>query len=108
MRFRNDINGLRAIAVLPVIFFHAGLNGFDGGFLGVDVFFVISGFLITSNINKSQAKGEFSLLGFYDKRTRRILPPLILTLLITLIFSFVFMLPYDLKNFGQSLVATSF
>ncbi len=108
MQFRKDINGLRAIAVLPVIFFHAGLNGFDGGFLGVDVFFVISGFLITSNIIKSQANGEFSLLGFYDKRARRILPPLILTLLITLIFSFVFMLPYDLKNFGQSLVATSF
>ncbi len=108
MQFRKDINGLRAIAVLPVIFFHVGLNGFDGGFLGVDVFFVISGFLITSNIIKSQANGEFSLLGFYDKRARRILPPLILTLLITLIFSFVFMLPYDLKNFGQSLVATSF
>ena len=108
MKFRNDINGLRAIAVLPVLFFHAGMTGFDGGFLGVDVFFVISGFLITSNIIKRQFNGEFSLLNFYDKRARRILPPLILTLLTTLILSFLFMLPYDLKNFGQSLVATSF
>ncbi|BAJ01458.1 acyltransferase family protein [Shewanella violacea] len=108
MKFRNDINGLRAIAVLPVIFFHAGVIGFNGGFLGVDVFFVISGFLITANIIKSQKSDSFSLLSFYDKRARRILPPLILTLLITTVFSFVFMLPYDLKNFGQSLVSTSF
>ncbi|NQZ26987.1 MAG: acyltransferase [Colwellia sp.] len=107
MKFRHDINGLRAIAVLPVIFFHAGVSGFSGGFLGVDVFFVISGFLITANIIKSQKGGDFSLLSFYDKRARRILPPLILTLLLTTILSFVFMLPYDLKNFGQSLVSTS-
>lgn len=107
MNFRHDINGLRAIAVLPVIFFHAGINGFDGGFLGVDVFFVISGFLITANIIKSQKCEDFSLLSFYDKRARRILPPLILTLFITTILSFIFMLPYDLKNFGQSLVSTS-
>ena len=108
MQFRNDINGLRAFAVLPVIFFHAGLPGFAGGFLGVDVFFVISGFLITSNIVSRQSEGSFSLLSFYDKRARRILPPLIFTLLLTLILSFVFMLPYDLKNLGQSLVATIF
>ncbi len=108
MQFRNDINGLRAIAVLPVIFFHAGMSSFGGGFLGVDVFFVISGFLITSNIIKNQSQGNFSILSFYDKRARRILPPLILTLLLTLIFSFIFMLPYDLKNLGQSLIATSF
>ena len=108
MQFRKDINGLRAIAVLPVIFFHAGLNGFDGGFLGVDVFFVISGFLITSNIIKKQSEGNFSLLDFYDKRARRILPPLIFTILATTLLSFYFMLPYDLKNFGQSIIATSF
>lgn len=107
MRFREDINGLRAIAVLPVIFFHAGLNGFEGGFLGVDVFLVISGFLITSSIINNQRKERFSLLDFYDRRARRILPSLVFTLLVTLILAFVFMLPYDLKNFGQSLVATS-
>lgn len=107
LEFRKDINGLRAIAVLPVLFFHAGVKGFDGGFLGVDVFFVISGFLITSNIITEQLNGKFSLLGFYDKRARRILPPLILTLLLTLLLSFIFMLPYELKNLGQSIVATS-
>jgi len=105
--FRKDINGLRAIAVLPVIFFHSGLSAFSGGFLGVDVFFVISGFLITSNIINNQSESSFSLLEFYDKRARRILPPLFLTILITTFFSFLFMLPYDLKNYGQSIVATS-
>ncbi|MBW8185214.1 acyltransferase family protein [Shewanella nanhaiensis] len=107
MNFRHDINGLRAIAVIPVLLFHAGVNGFEGGFLGVDVFFVISGFLITANIIKSQKRNDFSLSSFYDKRLRRILPPLIFTLVVTTALSFLFMLPYDLKNFGQSLVATS-
>ena len=107
MQFRKDINGLRAIAVLPVIFFHSGVTFFQGGFLGVDVFFAISGFLITSNIINTLNTGDFTLIEFYDRRARRILPALVFTLLVTLIFSFIFMLPYDLKNFGQSLVATS-
>lgn len=108
MSFRKDINGLRALAVLPVIFFHAGLGSFEGGYLGVDVFFVISGYLITANILSEKKQESFSLLSFYDRRARRILPPLILTMLIVLFFSFMFMLPYDLKNLGQSLVATSY
>ena len=107
MIFRNDINGLRAFAVLPVIFFHAGIFGFDGGFLGVDVFFVISGFLITSNILKNLTEEKFSLISFYDRRARRILPALFFTMLVSFLLSIFFMLPYDLKNFGQSLVSTS-
>lgn len=104
--FRQDINGLRAIAVLPVLFFHAQWEMFSGGFLGVDVFFVISGFLITSLIIKDINVGKFSFASFYDRRARRILPALLVTCLLTTILSFIFMLPYDLKNYGQSLFAT--
>lgn len=108
MQTRHDINGLRAVAVLPVLFFHSGLPGFEGGFLGVDVFFVISGFLITSLIYKATSTGQFSFIHFYDRRARRILPAFFFVVLITSIASIFFMVPYDLKNFGQSLVASTF
>ena len=106
MNFRNDINGLRALAVLPVLFFHAHLIGFEGGFLGVDVFLVLSGFLITSIILKDMEQENFSILSFWNKRLRRIFPALIFMLTITTVVSFFVMLPYDLKNYGQSLFAT--
>lgn len=106
MIFRNDINGLRALAVIPVLFFHAHLFGFEGGFLGVDVFFVISGFLITSIIINDLMQNKFSILSFWNKRLRRIFPALFFMLIISTIVSFFVMLPYDLKNYGQSLVAT--
>ncbi len=105
--FRDDINGLRALSVIAVILFHTGLETFKGGFLGVDVFFVISGFLITTNIIKQRNENKFSIISFYDKRIRRIMPALFFTLLITSIVAFFLMLPYDLKNFGQSLFASS-
>ncbi|MYM59626.1 acyltransferase family protein [Vibrio sp. OCN044] len=108
MNFRYDINALRAIAVLGVIFFHAGVSVFEGGFLGVDVFFVISGFLITSHLIKDFNSDDFSIIKFYDRRVRRIMPALIVTMLVTTVASFFFMLPYDLKNFGQSLVSSAF
>ncbi|MCT7481724.1 acyltransferase family protein [Aliarcobacter cryaerophilus] len=104
--FRNDINGLRALAVMPVLFFHAHLFGFEGGFLGVDVFFVISGFLITSIIINDIEQDKFSIWSFWNKRLRRIFPALLFILIISTIVSFFVMLPYDLKNYGQSLVAT--
>lgn len=106
MNFRSDINGLRALAVLPVLFFHAGLPLFSGGFLGVDVFFVISGYLITEKLLSSFVSGRFSLAGFYDNRIRRIIPALLILCAFTTAASFIFMLPYSLKNYGQSLVAT--
>ena len=74
LHFRSDIEGLRALAVLPVLLFHAGVAPFGGGFLGVDVFFVISGFLITATIVREIDSGAFSLLGFYRRRIRRLLP----------------------------------
>lgn len=106
LKFRDDINGLRALAVLPVLLFHAEIPQFNGGFLGVDVFFVISGYLITLGLIHEIVGKNFSLIRFYDRRARRIAPALLLVLIVTTILAFFFMLPYDLKNFGQSLVAT--
>ncbi len=105
--FREDINGLRALAVLPVLLFHAGLSSFQGGFLGVDVFFVISGFLIAGKIHRDVRDGSFSFLHFYDSRARRILPAMLVMALVTTLAALFLMLPYSLKNFGQSLVATA-
>jgi hypothetical protein len=72
-KYRPDVDGLRAIAVLPVLFFHAKVVGFQGGFVGVDIFYVISGYLITSIIAKDVALGKFSFAAFYERRMRRIL-----------------------------------
>jgi peptidoglycan/LPS O-acetylase OafA/YrhL len=73
MKYRSEIDGLRALAVLPVIFFHAGIDFFKGGYIGVDIFFVISGYLITSIILREINQGKFSILNFYERRARRIL-----------------------------------
>ncbi len=104
---RREIDGLRAVAVLPVIFFHAGFSTFSGGFVGVDVFFVISGYLITSLIVAEKEAGTFSLTHFYERRARRILPALFLILLACIPFAWVFLFPSDMREFAQSLVAIS-
>lgn len=104
--FRKDINSLRAIAVIPVLLFHAGVEMVKGGFLGVDVFFVISGFLITSQIIRNIKSGKFSFLEFWNKRIRRIFPALLVTIGWVTISAYCLMLPYDLKNYGQSVVAS--
>jgi peptidoglycan/LPS O-acetylase OafA/YrhL len=78
IKYRPEIDGLRALAVLPVILFHAGFNTFSGGFVGVDVFFVISGYFITSIILVEKQSGTFSLVNFYERGSRRILPALFL------------------------------
>jgi peptidoglycan/LPS O-acetylase OafA/YrhL len=109
MKYRPEIDGLRALAVLPVILFHAGFEWFSGGFIGVDVFFVISGYLITTIIITDMAEGKFSIANFYERRARRILPALFFMMLVCVPFAWFWLLPGDLKNFGQSLIAvTSF
>lgn len=107
MIYRPEIDGLRAVAVLPVILFHAGFGLFDGGFVGVDVFFVISGYLITSILIEDIERGRFSLLKFYEHRARRILPALFFVVLCTIPFAVLWMLPAQLRDYSQSLVAVS-
>jgi len=104
---RPEIDGLRALAVLPVILFHGGFALFSGGYVGVDVFFVISGFLITSIILDERIAGIFSIAGFYERRARRILPALFFVMLACIPVAWIWMLPQELGSFGQSLVAVS-
>jgi peptidoglycan/LPS O-acetylase OafA/YrhL len=107
MNYRAEIDGLRAVAVVPVILFHAGFDTFRGGFVGVDIFFVISGFLITSILIEDIKNGNFSLIFFYERRARRILPALFFVMLCSLPFAWMWMMPSELKDFSQSLVAVS-
>ena len=107
MKYRAEIDGLRALAVLPVILFHAGFEWFSGGFVGVDVFFVISGYLITTIIISEMAEGKFSIINFYERRARRILPALFFVMASCLPFAWLWLTPGDLRDFGQSLVAVS-
>jgi peptidoglycan/LPS O-acetylase OafA/YrhL len=105
VHYRREIDGLRALAVLAVIFFHAGLQGFSGGFVGVDVFFVVSGYLITTLILVERRAGKFTLAGFYERRARRILPALFLVIIACLPFAWLWMLPADARDFSESIVA---
>ena len=104
--YRPEIDGLRALAVLPVILYHAGIEIFKGGFVGVDIFFVISGYLITTIILKDIKKNKFSLAFFYQRRARRILPALIVTISLSLPFALFLLPPDDLKNFSNSIISS--
>lgn len=106
MDHRRDIDGLRAVAVLPVILFHAGLPLLPGGWLGVDVFFVISGYLITALLIEAHRTGGISLLAFYERRARRILPALFVMLLFTTLMALVWLPPRELAEYGASLGLT--
>ena len=108
MRYRREIDGLRAVAVLPVIFFHAGFSWFSGGYVGVDVFFVISGYLITTILLDDLENGAFSLAKFYERRARRIFPALFFVMLCCIPFAWLWMLPSQFKDFSQSFVAVTF
>lgn len=105
LHYRPEVDGLRSLAVLPVILFHAGFGLFSGGFVGVDVFFVISGYLITSIILAEMFKGTFSLVNFYERRARRILPSLFVMMLVCLPLAWVWLDPLDFKSFSKSLIA---
>ena len=106
--FRQDINGLRAIAVLAVVFYHAELELFKGGWLGVDIFFVISGYLISNIIISELNEGTFSFKNFYLRRVRRILPALFSTLLLTIPFAYFFLTPKAMEEYIDSLIASVF
>lgn len=106
--YRPDIDGLRAVAVIAVLLFHLKISGFAGGYIGVDVFFVISGFLITSILLRDLQRGKFSLIEFWKRRIRRIFPVLFFVMLATAMASYFFILfPTDYSTFSQSLVAQS-
>jgi peptidoglycan/LPS O-acetylase OafA/YrhL len=107
MKYRSEIDGLRALAVIPVIFFHAGISQFQGGFVGVDVFFVISGYLITSIILADIAAERFNILTFYERRARRILPALLFVAFASVPFAWAILLPEDFKEFFQSLAGVA-
>ena len=108
MKYRPDIDGLRAVAVLLVLAYHVGIYRLRGGFVGVDVFFVISGFLIGSIILGDLAADRFSLAGFYERRIRRILPALVVVLVAVSILAYKFLLPTEFVEFGKSLLSATF
>ena len=107
MIYRPDIDGLRALAVLPAIFYHGRVPGFDGGYVGQDVFFVISGYLITTIILTDRNAGKFSLLTFYERRVRRLLPALFLVMAVCIPFAWVIMMPGDMDQFAQSILGVA-
>ena len=108
--YRPEIDGLRAIAVAAVIIYHAqiklfNLHFFQGGFIGVDIFFVISGYLITSIIlNELMKKGSFSFKFFYERRVRRILPVLLFVMLVSLPFAWIYLFPSGITDFSKSVL----
>lgn len=108
MRYRADIDGLRALAVMPVVLFHANVPGFGGGFVGVDIFFVISGFLITSIIAEEITQGRFSIVAFYERRIRRIFPALFAVLLVSSILAIWLLLPNQFDAYSRSVLGTAF
>tara|TARA_R110002020_G_scaffold219974_1_gene427841 strand:+ start:133 stop:2193 length:2061 start_codon:yes stop_codon:yes gene_type:complete len=105
MRYRPEIDGLRAVAVLPVILFHAGVGLFAGGYVGVDVFFVISGFLITTILLDELKTGRFSLLGFWERRIRRILPALFTMVTVSSVAAVMLMNPMELQRYSKSVLS---
>ena len=105
--WRNDITGLRALAVLPVILYHAFPHSMTGGFFGVDIFFVISGYLISGIIFRNLLRGTFSYLDFYTKRIKRIIPNLLLLLLFVLILGYFLLFADDYNNLGRHVYSSA-
>lgn len=107
MKYRSEIDGLRSLAVVPVVLFHADIALFQGGFVGVDIFFVISGYLITTILIDDLERDDFSILRFYERRARRILPALFFVMLLCIPFAWMWMIPRQFTDFSQSLIAVS-
>lgn len=107
MRYRREVDGLRALAVMPVVLFHAGFQEISGGYVGVDVFFVISGYLITTIIHSDLKSGSFSLVHFYERRVRRIFPALLFVIISCIVFAFMWLAPGDMRLFSRSLSSVS-
>ena len=107
MNYRAEVDGLRALALIPVCFFHAGFEIFNGGFVGVDIFFVISGYLITTILIEDLENKSFSLIKFYQRRARRILPALFSVITTCIPFAWLWMTPRQIEEFSQSLIAVT-
>ncbi len=105
--YRRDIDGLRALAVISVVLYHAGVSWVGGGYVGVDIFFVISGYLITKYVNQRIEDHKFSIVEFYERRVRRILPALFLILIVTSVLGYFILLPHDLYNLLKTQIATT-
>lgn len=108
LHYRADVDGLRAIAIVAVVFYHFGFWQVSGGFIGVDVFFVISGFLITGLIHREMAEGRFTIRRFYERRIRRIFPALFAMLAAATIAAAILLFPLDFTHYADSLFATAF
>ncbi|HUN60361.1 MAG TPA: acyltransferase family protein [Candidatus Sulfotelmatobacter sp.] len=107
LKYRADIDGLRAVAVLSVLAFHIRLHGIQGGFVGVDVFFVISGYLISSIVFTEIAESRYSIIGFYERRIRRIFPALFAMLAVFSVLAAVYLLPAELVGYSKSMLAAT-
>lgn len=105
--YRPDIDGLRAVAIIPVVLFHAGFPYLNGGYVGVDVFFVISGYVITLGIQDRLAAGTFTIRDFYERRIRRIIPALLFTIVLTAAIARIFLPPSAMAEFARSLTASA-
>lgn len=102
MKYRKELDGIRAVAVVPMVLFHAGIEQFNGGYIGVDMFFVVSGFLITSIFLAEKAENRFSMVRFYERRARRILPALFLVVSVTMLLAWLWMTPSQLTSLSGS------
>ena len=105
IKYRRDIDGLRAVAVMCVVIYHLDANNLSGGFIGVDVFFVISGYLISSILFRELESESFTFSRFYERRVRRIAPALIAVLTIVSVAAFIFLFPFELTSYAESLIA---
>ena len=107
-KYRSDIDIIRAISVIGVVLYHLKIPAFKSGFLGVDVFFVISGYLITRNLKEKYTRNFYSLRKFYFNRFKRLFPSLVVTLILSSILALFFFTPYELREFRKNLISSTF